>query len=194
MDILALPDNGLLHYGQFHVSLAAGLEDSIISVIAPPWNHGTTSSDAAPFVLDPQGSEPPMLATTELPRYVDTGSCDPGRVLQDAAVSQSPRPIASFPLVVRKTYYKQGFFNVGVSYEDLFGSDSQEIEVFCGLAEQPIIGTINRSANNNRTPRIMGGKGLRDWFHRNMREMQEAIVTVLSPTAIRIEPREGTNG
>jgi hypothetical protein len=36
--IHALPDNGLLYYGGFHVNLAAGLEDSIISGIKPPWN------------------------------------------------------------------------------------------------------------------------------------------------------------
>ncbi len=36
--IHALPDNGLLYYGGFHVNLAAGLEDSIISGIRPSWN------------------------------------------------------------------------------------------------------------------------------------------------------------
>jgi len=38
VDILALPDNGLLHYGPFHLNLAAGLEDSIIAVLRPAWN------------------------------------------------------------------------------------------------------------------------------------------------------------
>ena len=38
VDILVLPDNGLLHYGQFHVNLAAGLEDNIISRLQPEWN------------------------------------------------------------------------------------------------------------------------------------------------------------
>ena len=59
----------------------------------------------------------------------------------------------------------------------------------CSLDES--FGAINRTANNNTTPRIMGGKGLRDWFQREMSEMQEATVTVLSQTAIRIEPRRG---
>jgi hypothetical protein len=36
--IHALPDNGLLYYGGFHVNLAAGLEDSIIGGIKPRWN------------------------------------------------------------------------------------------------------------------------------------------------------------
>ena len=36
--VFALPDNGLLHYGGFHVNLAAGLEDSIIRDLKPRWN------------------------------------------------------------------------------------------------------------------------------------------------------------
>jgi hypothetical protein len=40
VEILVLPDNGLMHYGQFHLNLAAGLEDSIIASIVPPWNGG----------------------------------------------------------------------------------------------------------------------------------------------------------
>jgi hypothetical protein len=38
VEIFALPDNGLLYYGGFHVNLAAGLEDSIVSKIKPAWN------------------------------------------------------------------------------------------------------------------------------------------------------------
>jgi hypothetical protein len=39
VQILALPDNGLLHYGGFHVNLAAGLEDSLVSSLKPAWNR-----------------------------------------------------------------------------------------------------------------------------------------------------------
>jgi hypothetical protein len=46
VEILALPDNGLLHFGVFHLNLAAGLEDSIISVINPLWN--STGANAKP--------------------------------------------------------------------------------------------------------------------------------------------------
>jgi len=38
VDIFALPDNGLLHYGNFHLNLASGLEESIIKTIKPKWN------------------------------------------------------------------------------------------------------------------------------------------------------------
>lgn len=38
VEIYALLDNGLLQYGGFHVNLAAGLEDSIVSGLKPIWN------------------------------------------------------------------------------------------------------------------------------------------------------------
>ena len=38
VSIYALPDNGLLYYGGFHVNLAAGLEDSLVSSLKPSWN------------------------------------------------------------------------------------------------------------------------------------------------------------
>ena len=43
VDIYALPDNGLLRYGGFHVNLAAGLEDSLVSVLKPMWNQSGVS-------------------------------------------------------------------------------------------------------------------------------------------------------
>ena len=40
VEIFVLPDNGLLYYGGFHVNLAAGLEDSVVRELQPPWNGG----------------------------------------------------------------------------------------------------------------------------------------------------------
>jgi hypothetical protein len=36
--IYVLPDHGLMHYGGFHLNLAAALEDSLISQLKPKWN------------------------------------------------------------------------------------------------------------------------------------------------------------
>lgn len=36
--VYALPDNGQLCYGEYKISLAAGLEDSLITEIKPDWN------------------------------------------------------------------------------------------------------------------------------------------------------------
>lgn len=38
VEVHALPDNGLLYYGGFHVNLAAGLEDSLVAQLKPKWN------------------------------------------------------------------------------------------------------------------------------------------------------------
>ena len=38
VELYALPDNGLLHFGAFHLNLAAGLEDSINKELRPKWN------------------------------------------------------------------------------------------------------------------------------------------------------------
>lgn len=39
VEVYALPDHGLLFYGGFHVNLAAGLEDSLVAGLKPPWNR-----------------------------------------------------------------------------------------------------------------------------------------------------------
>lgn len=44
VDIYALPDNGLLHFGVFHINLAAGLEDSIVKILNPLWNNTGTAN------------------------------------------------------------------------------------------------------------------------------------------------------
>jgi len=157
VEIFALPDNGLLHYGQFHINLAAGLEDDLIRVINPEWNGGRTEplSEAAP----PANLQEP--------------------VSQDS--------VASFTFTLQPTYFRSGFFNVGVAAEGLLGSDGEVIELFVGDAAQPILGTINRRANTNGTPRVMGGTGLRDWFHAAASVMDLIAVEVMSPTAIRLQ-------
>jgi len=38
VEIYALPDNGLLYYGGFHVNLAACLEDALVATLKPAWN------------------------------------------------------------------------------------------------------------------------------------------------------------
>lgn len=162
VEIFALPDSGLLHYGAFHLNLAAALEDDIIRVIDPEWNGGTAegvSSLPAPIAAD---SEP-----------------------------ESP-PIQTFAFILQPTYYGQGFFNVSVTSEKCLGSDGETIELFLGNESQPILGTINRRATKNGTPRIMGGTGLRNWFNANAAVMGNIAVDVFSPTSIRLRVNDAS--
>lgn len=156
VEILALPDNGHLRYGQFHLNLAAGLEDDIIRILSPEWNGGMTE----------RGS----LAKKESKEYL----------------SEIRPVIGSFSFTLQPTYYRTGFFNIGVAEQHQIGPDGETIDIYLGGGEEPIRGTINRRGNLNGTPRIMGGAALRDWFQSAAEIKEDIHVDVLSPTEIRL--------
>ena len=162
IEILALPDNGLLHYGKFHLNLAAALEDDIIRKLDPPWNGGKPEKTPDGEIESPESFA--ELTST----FVET-----------------------FHFVLQPTYFRSGFFNVGVSSQKHIGSDGEMIELFLGGAHQPVLGTINRRANTNRTPRVMGGTALRDWFQKHANAMDHVGVQVFSPTSIRLSTGGG---
>jgi len=155
VDILALPDNGLLHYGQFHVNLAAGLEDSIIAVLQPEWNG------------------------------------QPKKAAENEPLENRPPLIDSFSIVLHKTYFNSGFFNVPVAHTESLGAHGEQIDILCGTTPHPITGAINRRCNTNNAPRIMGGVGLRDWFQANAKVMGEIHVGVFSPNEIQVNANAG---
>lgn len=157
IEILALPDSGLMHYGPFHLNLAAALEDDIIRKLDPKWNGGKAEQ------TEPANSVEPERDTEPLPSFTET-----------------------FAFVLQPTYFRSGFFNVGVSAQLHLGADGETIELFLGNADAPVLGMINRRANTNGTPRIMGGIKLKDWFQSQAHEMDTIAVQVLSPTAIRL--------
>jgi hypothetical protein len=67
VDIFALPDNGLMHYGAFHINLAAALEDDIIRRLNPEWNGGTADREE-PLVATPIDNPPPGPPSAQQPR------------------------------------------------------------------------------------------------------------------------------
>lgn len=69
-----------------------------------------------------------------------------------------------FKLILQKTYYRQGFFNVTVDFDRFVRSTEGPVGLVLGKSRDKIEGKINRSANRNGTARIMGGAKLRDWF------------------------------
>ena len=156
VEILALPDNGQLRYGQFHLNLAAGLEDDIIRVVAPEWNGS---------VPEPE------------PATADAG---------DEDQRELPTVVGSFTFTLQPTYFGRGFFNVGAASQHYLGSDGETIELYLDEEAKPVLGTINRRANRNAAPRIMGGASLRGWFHAVAQPNETIRVDVFSPTEIRL--------
>ena len=89
------------------------------------------------------------------------------------AIQSAPRPSdveggKVLYLKLSKTYYNQGFFNVPRAFDHLVGDEGAATLVLRGSGS--IKGHVNRSANLNRTARVMGGVPLRSWFQRNYSE------------------------
>lgn len=87
-----------------------------------------------------------------------------------------------FTLRLYKTYYNQGFFNVPRAFDHLVGNEGAATLVLRGSGS--IKGHVNRTANLNRTTRVMGGVPLRSWFQRNYSEGD--TVPVRFDTAFRL--------
>jgi hypothetical protein len=101
-------------------------------------------------------------------------------------LSTTPKP-HTFIFTVQNTYYNTGFFNVSVHESMLFHKvHNTKIKIFLPNQIEPIIGHINRTANNNGTPRIMGGKPLRQWFQKTPEAMYKVEVEVRDPKEIHL--------
>lgn len=164
MDIFVLPDQGLLNFGGFRINLAAGLEDTLIHEIMPDWNV------AGRNVLTPDEESEEM----ELPPTTDFD------------IFMTP-VLTTMEITLGDTYYNQGFFNVSREYESYFGPHGSAIDIQLGHnGEQTIRGIINRTANANGTPRIMGYVDLRNWIRANFEPGQIMQVSVISPQSIKV--------
>lgn len=174
VEIWAFADNKDLRVGEFRVNLAAGLEDDLIAKIQPPWNgRNQTSKEVLPDNVEAtrmhtEAKRPPERSAVTT-QEADYGVTD-----------------TQFEFKLGKTYFDQGFFNVGVIAADYFAGDKAQIEIRLGKNGDIIIGHINRTANANYTPRIMGGAKLRDWFQRNIKIGNPVAVKILSDTSIWI--------
>lgn len=158
VELYAMPDNGLMHYGGFHLNMAAALEDDLIRQMKPKWNGGKVEP-----VLLPDDSDSANPSSDEIPVVTD-----------------------SFTFNLAQTYYNTGFFNVPVAHQNHFGGNGQQIELFVGDKLQPVIGTINRTATPGGIPRIMGGVGLRNLIQAKWNVGHVIHVDVLSPTSFRL--------
>ncbi|MBL4620596.1 MAG: hypothetical protein JKX88_10925 [Marinicaulis sp.] len=98
--------------------------------------------------------------------------------------SMKPSFNPHFELKIGKAYYNQGFINVGVSFAKYFGNHNTSIEIYLGNYENSVSGHVNRTANSNGTPRIMGGVSVRDWIQKNTRIGDYIGVEILSQKEI----------
>ena len=92
----------------------------------------------------------------------------------------------TYDLTLGKTYYENGFFNLGVAVDRFIRPDNGNITLYLGSNRQKIVGKVNRDANQNGTPRIFGGAVLRDWFFKNYQMGDTVNIFIESPTSISV--------
>ena len=159
------------------MDLPAALEDDIIRTLDPPWNgaHSSRGSARAPIQSDEDSrpsAKPTSRATAEMPDSVPSeGANDP-----------------VFVITIGRTYFRQGFFNVPRAHEPGFAADGGLVEIRLPGRDTPLQAKVNRTANLNGTPRIMGGPRLRDWFQKTTRVGGLIRVRVQSKDCIEVVP------
>lgn len=165
--------------GQFTINLPAALEDDIIAKLDPVWNGGRE-----PTAIQ-QSKDIPTLQE-DVTKTLITPPILQERVNTTQEKNYSLMP--SFLVTIGKTYFDQGFFNVPVDFERYFAADNSVIVIELPEASGNVTGKINRSANVNNTPRIMGGLELRDWIQSYVRLGKSIRVIVEDPKRIAIFP------
>ena len=179
VDILGFHDPKPGRVGRFTLNLPAALEDDIINTLDPPWNGAKKSRSGAlkePILPRVDPRIPPKQetqATSKTPESVPTvgGTTD-----------------CAFNITVEPTYYRKGFFNVPIAHEHCFSADGEMIEIRLPGHDRPLEARVNRTANNNKTPRIVGGTGLRDWFQETTEVGGLIRVTVQDNSSIEMVP------
>lgn len=173
VDILGFHDPRTLRMGRFLLNLPAALEDDIIQTLNPHWNGAkskTTGFSSVEMVLPEEGHSP-------APSHEATTSATRGDSLREGSPTAP-----TFQVTVGQTYYRQGFFNVPIDHKDHFPDHDEEIEIRL----TPLFARVNRTANPNGTPRIMGGTGLRDWFQKRAHTDYRVRVRVLGKGCIEL--------
>jgi hypothetical protein len=157
-------DNGLLKYGDYKIGLAAGLEDALIYKISPEWNFSGKNK------LEVENE-------SESEKLIEFKN-------EEEVINQKSK---TFEVKLGSAYYNQGFFNIPQKYSEDFGADKAIIEIQLGDNSKKIMqGYINRTANKNGTPRIMGGKDLSEWIQKNYKKDDILIGNILTQVSIRL--------
>jgi len=91
-----------------------------------------------------------------------------------------------FKLILHKTYYQSGFFNITVDFNRYIGNHQEIIKLQLGNSGKVLKGRIDRRANKNGTPRIHGGSDLRNWFQSIYNIGDTIEIYILSPVSLKI--------
>ncbi|MDP2517951.1 GIY-YIG nuclease family protein [Shimia thalassica] len=161
------------HYGDFEINLAAGLEDSLIRTINPPWNGGDRGGAISETEEREAAEEHPPAATYNRTR--------------------SSKGCGRFSFTLAKTYFTKGIVNVGVNASEHLGDDGEPILVKFSDAWKDVGSRINRTANKSGGVRIVGNnRAIAQWFQRHFKEGDTIAFEVIDANTILFLENPGT--
>lgn len=183
--ILSLGGLTPLRWGEFELNIAAGLEDSLIVELIPPWNGGkrrpVTESEA--------------IEREALGRLTDIATEDSIAAIGTTPASVAPsaplkpaEDTAKFRIELGDTYYHQGIINPGSKIARRIGAHGETMLLRLGATDQDgIQTTINRRANPNGNPRLYGRRPVADWFQEHFKLGDTVTAAVIGPHEIVLE-------
>lgn len=163
---------------------------SFLQKACMPVRHGRFASADEMLEALEQAVNPPSYKN-----YSPTPTINPNPIRVSNAYNRQPvnsNSSSTTPLYrmnLPQTYHRQGFFNVPVDFDRFVlsteGYTTITLQTSSGR-QTTVQAKINRSANTNGTPRIMGGSQLRDWFQANFRVGDVVEVYFTSLQTIRL--------
>lgn len=175
VDVLSLSGVTQLHWGEFELNIAAGLEDSLISELSPQWN-GRAGQSIMTESAQIERESLNMRAKVEKPQAFGRGG---GAEVQ---------PIGTFTIKLGDTYYQQGIINPGAKVKQLLGGHDEEIWLRLGRDDsRGVQTTINRKAVPSHSPRLKARKEVAAWFQKNFKLGDTVTGTIISPHQIILE-------
>lgn len=177
--------------------MAVGLEDSVIAVLATPWNSTRSAeavrrhvavADALPVAGRDAAAtleSAPVPAPSAASAATVMASVPPAApVTPRAALLSAPLPEVKFTVKLGETYYERGFSNVPVAFSSAFGSHGARMDPYCGDERAHLHALLDRKANQlNQNPRIYGKAELAIWFQRRFQLDRTLQITVLEPAS-----------
>jgi hypothetical protein len=176
-----------LRYGDFHIDLAAALEESLILSFSPLWNgregKRPVTEEAERELTEEVGVAPAgeaEAAEDPLPSSKSAAGSSGG---------QSPHRQAAFQIKLGSAYYDQGLINPGVDASRHLGEHGDPMIIYLGSQSEQADSLINRTANVNASVRVVGNNRLiAEWFQRNFRLGDVVEARVLDPQHVLLLP------
>jgi hypothetical protein len=99
------------------------------------------------------------------------------------------KSLCQIKILLGEAYYNQGYFNIRQKFSNIFAKNKSLISIQLGDNSEIIEGYINRTANPNKTPRIMIGIKYTNWIQTNYLKGDILTIEVFTNRKIKLHPK-----